>query len=167
VQDWPATRRTGWRPPWRGSGARSWPATREIYRSARDAEKPAPELNPTCNSRLGPADRRKEGASNKKRLAELVPTTKGQTTTCWQHEVSRQHAQHRTDNAQRGSTVAAVCSAYRRRVIVRIAPSRDRHPYYCASGRADCSTRPGCARLPKNGGATDGMGNVARAVTRD
>ena len=68
---WPVIRRTGWQPPWRGSGGRSWPATREIYRSARDAEKPAPELDPTCNSRFGPADRRKEGALNKKRRAEL------------------------------------------------------------------------------------------------
>ena len=44
-----------------------------FHRSARDAEKPAPELDPTCNSRLGPADRRKEDALNKKRRVELVP----------------------------------------------------------------------------------------------
>ena len=68
---WPAIRRTAWRPPWRGSGGRSWPATREFSRSAADAEKPAPELNPTCNSRFGPADRRKEGALNKRRRESL------------------------------------------------------------------------------------------------
>jgi hypothetical protein len=51
-----------WQPPWRGSGGRSWPATREFPRSARDAEKPAPELDPTCSRRRGPADRRKEDA---------------------------------------------------------------------------------------------------------
>ena len=72
---WPATPRTAWQPPWRGSGGRSWPATREFVRSARDAEKPAPELEPTCNSRLGPADRRKEDALNERRRAELVPET--------------------------------------------------------------------------------------------
>jgi hypothetical protein len=69
---WPPTPRTAWLPPWRGWGGRSWPATREFYRSAADAEKPAPELDPTCNSRFGPADRRKEDASNKKRLGEAV-----------------------------------------------------------------------------------------------
>ena len=42
-------------------------------------EKPAPELNPTCNSRVGPADRRKEGTLNKRRGAELVPKGRGQT----------------------------------------------------------------------------------------
>ena len=69
---WPATRRTVWRPPWRGSGARSWPATREFPRSAPDAEKHSPELNPTCNSRLRPADRRKEDALNKRRRGKPV-----------------------------------------------------------------------------------------------
>ena len=46
--------------------------TREIYRSARDAEKPAPGLKPTCNSLLWPADRRKEGALNKRRRKKAV-----------------------------------------------------------------------------------------------
>jgi hypothetical protein len=38
-QCWPSTRRTGRRPPWRGWGGRSWPATDEFSRSAADAEK--------------------------------------------------------------------------------------------------------------------------------
>ena len=29
-----------WQPRWRASGGRSWRATREFYRTARDAEKP-------------------------------------------------------------------------------------------------------------------------------
>ena len=41
---WPAIRRTVWRLPWPGSGGRSWSATRELYRSAADAEKHSPEL---------------------------------------------------------------------------------------------------------------------------
>ncbi len=73
---WPPTRgmawRPAWRPPWRGSGARSWRATREFARSAPDAEKHSLKLDPTCNSRLGPADRRKEGALNKRRQGESV-----------------------------------------------------------------------------------------------
>jgi hypothetical protein len=66
----PATPRTAWRQRWRGSGGRSWCATREFYRSARDAEKPALESDSTCNNRLAPADRRREDALNKKRLAK-------------------------------------------------------------------------------------------------
>jgi hypothetical protein len=76
---WPAIRRMAWRQPWRASGGRSWPATREFSRSARDAEKPALELDPTRSSRLGSADRRKEGALSKRRRDELVPRTRGQT----------------------------------------------------------------------------------------
>ena len=63
VQALAAIRRTAWRLPWRGSGGRSWPATREFSRSAADAEKHSPELKHTCSSRLRPVDRRKEGAS--------------------------------------------------------------------------------------------------------
>jgi len=74
---WPVIPRTGWLLPWHGWGGRSWPATREFPRSARDAEKPAPEINTHCNSRRGPADRRKEDASNKWRPEELVSRDKG------------------------------------------------------------------------------------------
>ena len=74
---WPATPWTRWRPPWHGSGAPWRPATREFSRTATHAEKPAPELNPTCNSRFGPADRRKEGALNNERLGEAVPQADG------------------------------------------------------------------------------------------
>ena len=46
--------------------------TREFSRSAADAEKHSPEITTHCSSRLGPADRNKEGALNKKRPAELA-----------------------------------------------------------------------------------------------
>ena len=46
VQARPPTRRTVWQPPWRGSGGRSWPATREFPRSARGAEE-LPDLRNT------------------------------------------------------------------------------------------------------------------------
>jgi hypothetical protein len=39
-RSWQPIPRTGWRLPWRGSGGRSWRATREFYRSAAAAEKP-------------------------------------------------------------------------------------------------------------------------------
>ena len=63
----------GLRPPWRGWGGHSRAATREIYRSAATAEKPAPGIDPMCNSRFRPADPRKEDALNKRRPPELVP----------------------------------------------------------------------------------------------
>jgi hypothetical protein len=71
--------RTAWQPPWCGWGGRSWRATREFSRSARDAEKPAPKLDPTYNSRVGPADRRKEDALNKTRSGKAVLRTGGLT----------------------------------------------------------------------------------------
>jgi hypothetical protein len=58
---------------WRGSGGRLWPATREIYRSARDAEKPAPELNlPTEADSSRPNEGRK-ALMNKRRRGECTP----------------------------------------------------------------------------------------------
>ena len=49
---WPPIRRTGWRGLWRASGGRSWRATREIYRSARGAEKHSPTSIPETQHRL-------------------------------------------------------------------------------------------------------------------
>jgi hypothetical protein len=68
-----------WSAPWRAWAGHSRAATREFARSAAAAEKPAPELNLPCNSRRGPADRRKEDAFNKRRPGERAPKAPGQT----------------------------------------------------------------------------------------
>ncbi len=86
---WLVTPRTAWRPPCRGWGGRSWPATREFPRSAADAEKHSRELIHTCNSRLRPVDRSKEDALNKRRRGNLCLsrlTTKPRHRRYWRSE---------------------------------------------------------------------------------
>jgi hypothetical protein len=82
---WPVTPRTAWQPPWRGSGGRSWPATREFPRSARDAEKPAPELDPTCHSWVGPADQRQGRRIEQEPAGRPLPMNDDQTIETMQN----------------------------------------------------------------------------------
>jgi hypothetical protein len=72
VQRWSPIPVTPWRVRWRASGGRSWRATREFYRSARGAEKPAPNLKHT---EMVGRDRQPDGRKtlmNKKRPGEAV-----------------------------------------------------------------------------------------------
>ena len=69
---WPPTRRTLWRAAWPGLGRTFMRATLRVFPECSRAEKHSPELIEPRPGQLGPAHRRKEGASNKKRLAELA-----------------------------------------------------------------------------------------------
>jgi hypothetical protein len=75
VQAW-AGRSQGWAGCCPSAARAGVPGTKPRFsRSAADAEKHSPNLKHTCKHRLGPADRRKEGALNKRRLEKAVPRT--------------------------------------------------------------------------------------------
>jgi hypothetical protein len=119
-----------WQPRWRASGGRSWRATREFYRTARDAEKPPHGSDTGAPHRL---------------IAPTVTDEERKAATNGERRAGPRHLAIRT----RPTTRIATGGPDRRMGLGRCRPNRSRMPMR-GVGRGEELPNPDAAALLGN-----------------